>query len=136
MPSTASGVDTGERRLNGPQTSGRDYRDLSRAEFAMRRDVDVRIALRDGAVVLADVHRPVTPRPGPTLGSASPDPRQIQDLGLPTGIVEAGATDFWVPRGYAHVIVNLRGTCGSEGTWTFFDAQERRDLYDIVEWVA
>ena len=45
-------------------------------------------------------------------------------------------TDFWVPRGYVHVIANLRGTCGSGGTFGFFDAQERRDMYDLVEWVA
>ena len=52
------------------------------------------------------------------------------------GIIEAGATDFWVPRGYAHVIANLRGTGGSEGTFNFFDSEERRDVYDLVEWVA
>ncbi|RBY78688.1 peptidase S15 [Geodermatophilus sp. TF02-6] len=141
MPTTTasaltSGVDAGERRLNGPQTTGRDYRNLSAAEFPMRRDDDVRITLRDGTVLLADVHRPDTDRPVPALIAASPYPRQIQDLGLPTGVVEAGASDFWVPRGYAHVIVNLRGMCGSEGTWTFFDSQERLDLHDIVEWVA
>ena len=35
-----------------------------------------------------------------------------------------------------HVIANLRGTGGSGGTFGFFDAQERRDLYDLVEWAA
>ncbi len=54
----------------------------------------------------------------------------------PAGFIEAGATDFWVPRGYTHVIANLRGTGGSGGTFGFFDGQERRDLYDLVEWVA
>ncbi|ETW21152.1 hypothetical protein MGAST_27910 [Mycobacterium gastri 'Wayne'] len=39
-------------------------------------------------------------------------------------------------RGYAHVIANLRGTCGSGGTFSFLDAHERQDLYDLVEWVA
>jgi hypothetical protein len=48
--------------------------------------------------------------------------------------VEAGASNFWVPRAYAHVIVNVRGMCGSEGTYTFFDSQERLDLHDVVEW--
>ncbi|HTX95061.1 MAG TPA: CocE/NonD family hydrolase [Mycobacterium sp.] len=47
-----------------------------------------------------------------------------------------GVTDFWVPRGYAHVIANLRGTCGSGGTFTFFDTRERQDVHDLVEWVA
>ena len=41
-----------------------------------------------------------------------------------------------MPRGYGHVIANLRGTGGSGGTFGFFDAQERRDMYDLVEWVA
>jgi uncharacterized protein len=132
----AAGVDPGQRQLNGPQTTGRDYRNLSTPQFRMRHEKDVRITLRDGTVLLADVFRPDTDRPVPALIAASPYPRQIQDLGLPTGIVEAGASDFWVPRGYAHVIVNLRGMCGSEGTYTFFDSQERLDLYDVVEWVA
>lgn len=42
-------------------------------------------------------------------------------------------TDFWVPRGYVHVIANLRGT---GDTFAFFDAQERRDVHARVEWVA
>ena len=67
MPSTtataiASGVDGGKRRLNGPQTTGREYRNLSTAEFAMRRDNDVPIMLCDGTVLLADVYRPDTDR--------------------------------------------------------------------------
>ena len=131
-----SGVDPGQRLLNGPQTTGRDYRNLSPVQFRMRRENDVRIPLRDGTVLLADVFCPDTDRPVPALVAASPYPRQIQDTGLPAGIVEAGASDFWVPRGYAHVIVNLRGMCGSEGTFTFFDSQERLDLFDVVEWVA
>ena len=34
------------------------------------------------------------------------------------------------------MIANLRGTGGSGGEFTFFDAQERRDMYDLVEWAA
>jgi uncharacterized protein len=49
------------------------------------------------------------------------------------GFIEAGATDFWAPRGYVHVIAHLRGTGGPGGTFGFFHAQERRDLHDLVE---
>jgi len=52
------------------------------------------------------------------------------------GFIEAGASDFFVPRGYVHVIANIRGSGGSGGTFGFFDGQERRDMYDLVEWVA
>src|SRR5581483_11431517 len=61
---------------------------------------------------------------------------QIQYLGLPVGLVEAGQTDFWVPRGYARLIVNARGTCGSEDTYSFGGEAEHGDLYDLIEWAA
>ena len=115
MPPTASGVNAGQRRLNGPRTTGRDYRNLSRPEFGVRRENDVRIVLRDGTALLPDIYRPDTDRPVPALVAAAPYPRQIQDLGAPAGIIEAGISDFWVPHGYAYVIVNLCGMCGSEG---------------------
>lgn len=123
-------------RLNGPQTTGRQYRNLSEPRYAPRRDINTAIAMRDGTTLLADVHRPDADGRFPALLAASPYPRQMQDLGAPAGFIEAGVTDFWVPRGYVHVIANLRGTCGSGGTFTFFDAQERRDVHDLVEWVA
>ncbi|MGW7823608.1 CocE/NonD family hydrolase [Streptomyces puniciscabiei] len=132
----AAGVRSGQRRLNGPQTTGRHYRNLSPALHGMAREDNVPVPVRDGVRLLADVHRPDADGRYPALIAAAPYPRQIQDLGLPASIIEAGASDFWVPRGYAHVIANLRGTVGSGGTYTFFDAQERRDLFDLVEWVA
>jgi predicted acyl esterase len=132
----AAGTGHGQRRLNGPQTTGRTYRNLSEPEHTARCDEDVAVTVRDGTVLLADVHRPEGEGRFPALISASPYPRQIQDLGAPMGFIEAGATDFWVPRGYVHVIANLRGTGGSGGTFGFFDEQERHDVHDLVEWAA
>jgi putative CocE/NonD family hydrolase len=122
--------------FNGLQTTGRNYRNLSAAEHTMSRDVDQQVALRDGGHLLADVYRPVAQGKFPVLIAASPYPRQIQDLGAPTAIIEAGNSEFFVSRGYVHVIANLRGTGGSSGEWGFFDDQERLDLYDLVEWAA
>jgi uncharacterized protein len=124
------------RHLNGPQTTGRDYRDLSAPEFGQLRENNVRIPMRDGTVLLADVFRPDAAGEFPALLAAAPYPRQLQDLGAPAGVIEAGISEFWTARGYVHVIANLRGTGGSGGTWGFFDDQERRDLHDLVEWVA
>jgi len=119
-----------------PQTTGRDYRNLSAPHYEITRDDDVIVPMRDGVNLLADVFRPSTPARYPVLIAASPYPRQIQDLGAPAGFIEAGASDFFVPRGYVHVIANLRGTSGSEGVFGFFDGQERTDMYDLVEWAA
>lgn len=132
----ASGVEPGQRQLNGPQTTGRDYRNLSQPAHVMARDDDVAVPMRDGISLMVDVHRPAEAGRYPVLIAASPYPRQIQDLGAPAGFIEAGASDFFVPRGYVHVIANLRGTGGSGGSFGFFDGQERRDLHDLVEWAA
>jgi len=49
---------TGQRSLNGPQTTGRGYRNLSQPSYAMVRDDDVPVPMRDGVTLLADAHRP------------------------------------------------------------------------------
>ncbi len=136
MTKKIAGIDPGQRQLNGPQTTGRDYRNLSQPEHEATRDDDVAVPMRDGVTLLADVHRPTTPGRYPVLIAASPYPRQIQDSGAPMGFIEAGQSDFFVPRGYVHVVANLRGTGGSGGTFGFFDAEERRDMHDLVEWAA
>jgi putative CocE/NonD family hydrolase len=136
MASKVSGIDPGQRQLNGTQTSGREYRQLSTPDYGMTQVDDVAVPVRDGINLLADVYRPDAHGKFPVLIAASPYPRQIQNIGAPFGFIEAGASDFWVPRGYVHVIANCRGTSGSGGTFGFFDAQERRDMYDLVEWAA
>ena len=122
--------------LNGPQTTGRDFDNLSRPEHGITHDINVTVPVRDGTYLKADVHHPDAPGRYPVLIAASPYPRQIQNLGAPMGFIEAGNTEFWVSRGYVHVIANLRGTGGSGGTFGFFDATERRDMHDLVEWAA
>ncbi len=136
MVQRVAGVEPGQRHLNGPQTTGREYRNLSEASYDMVRDDDAAVPTRDGTVLRADVYRPAVDGRFPALVAASCYPRQIQDLGAPMGFIEAGASDFFVPRGYVHVIANVRGTGQSAGTYSFLDHTERQDLHDLVEWVA
>lgn len=136
MSTKVAGLGPGERRLNGVQTTGRDYRNLSAPDFATRRTNDVAIAVRDGVELMADLFQPDAEGRFPALLSFSPYPRQIQDVGAPLGFIEAGASDFFVPRGYVHLIVNARGTGGSGGAYGLLDGQERDDLFDLVEWLA
>ncbi|MGV9709350.1 CocE/NonD family hydrolase [Gordonia sp. NPDC003424] len=131
-----SGIAPDQRRLNGIQTTDREFRNLSEPTHTMTETDDVAVPMRDGIDLRADLFRPDTESPAPALVSFSAYPRQIQNTRAPLGFVEAGASDFFVPRGYVHVIANARGTGGSDGTWTFFDQQERDDLYDLIEWVA
>jgi predicted acyl esterase len=131
-----AGPDAGQRKLNGPQTTGRRYTNLSEPQYGVVEELDRRAPMRDGEELLADVLRPDGSGTFPALVTASPYPRQIQNTGAPLGFVEAGSSDFFVPRGYAHVIANLRGTGGSGGTYGFFDGVERGDMHDLVEWAA
>ena len=41
-----------------------------------------------------------------------------------------------MPRGYVHVIANLRSTGGSDSEFGMFDSVERADVFDLVEWTA
>jgi putative CocE/NonD family hydrolase len=132
----SAGTGPGERHLLGPQTTGRTYRNLSRPQYPIRHQPNICIPMRDGVQLLADLHQPRVKHPVPALVAIAPYARQAQYLGLPAGMIEAGQTDFWVPRGYAHLIVNERGTCGSEGTYDFGSTAEHHDLYDVIEWVA
>ena len=136
MSNKVAGIGPGERHLNGPQTTGREFTNLSEPAHGMHRTNNVEIRVRDGTTLLADVFRPEAEGRFPALLSFSPYPRQIQDIGAPLGFIEAGASDFFVPRGYGHVIANARGSGGSGGQWTLLDAQEREDLFDLIEWTA
>ena len=85
--------------------------------YEMASDEDVAVPMRDGIELLVDVHRPAKAGRYAVLIAASPYPRQIQNVGAPAGFIEAGASDFFVPRGYVHVIANIRGTGGSGGVF-------------------
>ncbi len=132
----SAGLMAGERRLLGPQTTGRVYRDLSEPRYHIAHMDDLPIPMRDGMRLRADLYRPKDTGAVPVLVAIAPYARQAQYLGLPAGMIEAGQTDFWVPRGYAHLIVNVRGTCGSEGTYGFGTQAEHHDLYDVIEWAT
>jgi uncharacterized protein len=52
-----SGVEPGQRQLNGLQTTGREYRS-SKVEFDIKRTNDVAISMRDGTKLLVDLFQP------------------------------------------------------------------------------
>ena len=43
---------------------------------------------------------------------------------------------WWVPRGYAVINPDTRGSWNCEGDAVFWCDQEGRDIYDVVEWAA
>ena len=108
----------------------------SEPRFSICGEYEVRIPMRDGIRIAAEVLRPHAAGKFPALVSTSVYTRQLQRSVVPLGQNEAGISEFWVPRGYAHVVVDVRGCNDSEGKYDLFGPQEQQDLFDIIEWVA
>ena len=94
------------------------------SNYAMTRDL--RIPMRDGVELLADLYEPKEPAPG-TILITSPYGWNVM------GAAMAGGSLF-ASRGYRAVQVRCRGTFGSGGT---FDPHMREvdDAADIVAWM-
>jgi uncharacterized protein len=112
-------------------------REQSEPTYAITADPGVEIGMPDGIQLVADVFRPYAQgRRFPALIAHSPYTRLLQSTVLPSGQNEAGITEFWVPRGYAHVIVDARGTGDSEGVYDLLGPVEQRDVCEVIEWAA
>jgi putative CocE/NonD family hydrolase len=86
---------------------------------------DVRMPMRDGTTLLADVYLPAQPSNQPTVLLRSPYGR---------GSVFGRMAQAFAHRGYNTVIQSCRGTFGSEGRFhPFF--QESADGIDTVAWI-
>lgn len=90
----------------------------------------VPITMPDGTVLRADVVRPDAPGRFPVLLFQNP----YGTNGLPNN--NGGASDFFVQRGYVNLIVDVRGSGQSEGSWAPFSPQSVQDGYDLVQWAA
>jgi uncharacterized protein len=99
---------------------------------------DVPIVMRDGTKLFADVHRPAaadgSPAPGrfPVVLTQNP-----YNKNAAAGLGGLGGTDDLFPtHGYVQVIVDVRGTGSSEGSWDSFGPAEQADSMDISRWIA
>jgi putative CocE/NonD family hydrolase len=87
----------------------------------------MKVEMRDGVHLVADVWRPATDRPVPVLVARSPYGRQMSALmSEPECLADAG---------YAVVIQDCRGRFDSDGEWSYVYC-EVDDGYDTVEWAA
>ena len=111
--------------------------EYSKPIYSIQEETDGRIPMRDGVRLAADIFRPsASGQKFPALLAVSPYTRQLQRTVVPSHQNEAGITEFWVPRGYAHIVVDVRGSNDSEGTWDMMGPKEQQDLFDLIEWIA
>jgi len=88
---------------------------------------DVRIAMDDGATLNSDEYIPDRGCPCPTILIQTPYRKQ-------SGIAEANPG--FPQHGYAEIVVEVRGTGGSEGYWDSFGPREQKDGVNLVHWAA
>jgi uncharacterized protein len=92
------------------------------------RERDVVVRMRDGVQLRADVLRPSSERPVPTLVYRTP-------YGKHDALDEDTIFARAVKRGYAVVVQDVRGRYQSDGEFRPYE-QEGRDGYDTIEWAA
>ncbi len=85
---------------------------------------DVKVAMRDGVLLRADIYRPQAEAKFPVLLQRTPYDKRNFAFGL-----KAAA------RGYVVVIQDVRGRYASDGEWYTFK-NEMNDGYDTIEWAA
>lgn len=101
------------------------------ARYSVTSEMSVPITMPDGTVLRANVYRPNHRGRFPVLLFQDP-----YGANGPTKN-DGGASDpYLVQRGYVQVVVDVRGTGQSQGSWNAFSAQEQRDGYDLVQWAA
>lgn len=105
---------------------------------------DVDVPMRDGANLKADVFRPEAPERFPAIVNLGPYQKDKPWL-VPDTLEEKPNEwmnwetinpQWWVPRGYAAVRVDGRGTGKSPGQCEPWSLAEAIDFYDAIEWAA
>ncbi len=111
------------------------------AEFAISAPASSYVSMRDGVRLAVDVYLPQGAGAVPAILVLTPyyrrfnlAPEAPKDVEAAPGI--AKFRDLFVPRGYALVVVDVRGTGASYGTRNSFRSPaERLDHAEIADWV-
>jgi len=119
------------------------------AEDGIICEQDTPATLRDGAVIYADIYRPIGQTHIPAIISWSYFGKRPGDgfdewqiMGVPPGTVsrmtkfESPDPAYWCRHGYAVANVDPRGVGHSQGDINMFGAQDGRDGYDFIEWLS
>jgi putative CocE/NonD family hydrolase len=106
------------------------------------------VPMRDGVRLAVDIYRPDAEGQFPALLAYCVYGKDLQVLPVKQpqgrenslvwdGTMEAGNTEYFVSRGYVHVIADVRGCGDSEGEYVGMCGHtDGEDGYDLIEWIA
>ncbi len=112
--------------------------------YKLKIEKDVDVPMRDGARLKADVFRPDDGGKFPAILNLGPyqkdklwvPPANLEEKATPNMNWETVTPEWWVPKGYAAVRVDGRGSGKSPGQCEPWSLAEAVDFYDAIEWAA
>jgi uncharacterized protein len=102
------------------------YPELSQPTMKTTVAKGVKIKMRDGTELVADIFRPADGEKYPAILRRTPYGRESR---------AAAEGEWWASRGYALIVQDVRGRNDSDGEWKPF-VNERKDGYDTIAWIA
>jgi putative CocE/NonD family hydrolase len=121
---------------------------VKETSYKVRTKETVYVRMRDGVRLAVDFYRPDAEGKFPALLAYCVYGKDVQVLPVKQpqgrenslvwdGTMEAGNTEYFVSRGYVHVIADVRGCGDSEGEHVGMCGKtDGQDGYDLIEWIA
>lgn len=105
---------------------------------AIVQELNVRIPMRDGVTLSADIYRPVTTEPVPSVLIRTPYTKASELAPLSTASNSGTYGEqgrWWVEHGYAFVVQDVRGRGDSDGIF-YPLVNEAADGFDTLTWLG
>jgi len=115
------------------------------ARYGVSAPLESAVRMSDGTTLAADVYHPTDARTGrpasgrfPVILSMTPYGKRssVTTGSSGAGLGGDGYYPYLIEHGYLNVVVDVRGTGASGGSFGLFDARERRDGVELAGWAA
>jgi uncharacterized protein len=101
---------------------------------------NVGVAMTDGVVLRVDIYYPTVPGTGQPAAGPFPVLLCMTPYGKkappPAAQIGGGATPYLIKRGYIEVMVDVRGSGVSGGSFEMFGERQTQDGIELVEWAS
>ena len=125
------------RATAGPPADYTKIRGLSAYRYEKVVTTSLMLPMRDGVSVYVEVTRPNARGRFPVIAEISPYHGTLYERDGSRMLPEQGGlVGYFVPRGYAVVMMDLRGTGRSQGCLDHMGPKDQADAKRVVEWAA
>ncbi len=101
---------------------------------------NIGVPMSDGVVLRADIYYPTVPETGQPAAGPFPVLLCMTPYGKkappPAAQIGSGATPYLIKRGYIEVMVDVRGSGVSGGSFEMFGERQTQDGIDLVDWAS